>query len=143
MTMEERVMSSLARPRTYAVLIGGFALFAVLVAAAGLFGTISYLTAQRTRAIGVRAALGARPRDILRLVTTEAAAITVVGLTAGLAGALVLARSGESLICGVSTQDPVSFLVVPMLLLAAVATACAVPARRATRVSPLAALRSE
>jgi predicted permease len=143
MTMEERVMNSLARPRTYAVLIGGFALFAALVAAVGLFGAISYMTAQRTREFGVRAALGARPRDILRLVSREAALITIGGLAAGLAGALVLARSARSLIYGVSIHDPVSFVGVPLLLLVVTAAASAVPARRATRVSPVVALRSE
>ena len=141
MTMEDRVMTSLARPRTYVVLIGGFALFAVAVAGVGLFGAISYLIAQRTREIGVRAALGARPRDILRLVTTEAVAITAVGLTLGLAGAFLLARSLSALLYGVSTHDAASFVAVPLILLVVVAVACAVPARRATRVSPLVAIR--
>jgi ABC-type antimicrobial peptide transport system permease subunit len=141
MTMDERMMNSLARPRTYAVLIGGFALFAVLVAAVGLYGTMSHMTAQRTREIGVRAALGARPRDILRLVTTDAAAVTLGGLALGLAGAFLLARALRSLIYGISTHDAASFIAVPVVLLVVVAMAWVVPAWRATRVSPLVALR--
>ena len=143
MTMEERVMHSLARPRTYAVLIGGFSLFAVLVAAVGVFGAISYMTVQRTREIGVRTALGARPHDILRLVTSDAVSIAGGGLALGVLAALLLARSIRSLLYGVSTYDPASFIGVPFVLLVVVAAACAVPARRATRVSPLVALRTE
>jgi hypothetical protein len=143
MTMEDRVMNSLARPRTYAVLIGGFALFAVAIAAVGLFGVMTYMAAQRTREIGVRTALGAQPHDILRLVTKEALAITFGGLAIGLIAAFFLARSLSTLLYGVSTHDATSFVAVPVVLLVVVAVACAVPARRATRVSPLVALRYE
>ena len=141
MTMEDRVMHSLARPRTYAILIGGFALFAVAIAAVGLFGVMSYMAAQRTREIGVRTALGARPRDILRLVTREAAAILAGGLAIGLTTAFVLARSVAPLLYGVPVHDAASFAAVPIVLSAVVAIACALPVRRATRVSPLEALR--
>jgi len=143
MTMDERVMSSLSRPRTYAVLIGGFAVFALLVAAVGLFGALSYTTAQRTREFGVRTALGARPKDILRLVSRDAAAIAAGGLAAGLAGAFALARALHSLLYGISAHDAVTFIAVPVVLLVVVSAACAIPARRAARVSPLTALRSE
>ncbi|HSC28005.1 MAG TPA: ABC transporter permease [Vicinamibacterales bacterium] len=142
-TMEERLLNSLARPRTYAVLIGGFGLFALLVAAVGLFGTVSYLIAQRTREFGVRTALGARPGDILALVMRGALTIALSGIAAGTLGAVLLARSLRSLIYGVSPHDPVSFLAVPLLLFLVVALASAGPARRATRVSPLVALRTE
>jgi putative ABC transport system permease protein len=141
MTMEDRVMHSLARPRTYAVLLGGFALFAVAIAAVGLFGVMSYMAAQRTREIGIRTALGAQPHDILRLVTKEALAILIGGLVIGLAAAFLLARSLAPLLYGVSVHDATSFVAVPIILSAVVAVACAVPARRATRVSPLVALR--
>jgi putative ABC transport system permease protein len=134
-------MHSLARPRTYAVLIGGFALFAVAIAAVGLFGVMSYLAAQRTREIGIRTALGARPHHILRLVTTEALTILVGGLTIGLGAAFVLARSLTPLLYQVSAYDIPSFAAVPVVLSIVVAVACAIPARRATRISPLAALR--
>lgn len=141
MTMDERVMNSLARPRTYAVLIGGFALFAMSVAAVGLFGALSYTTTQRTREFGVRTALGARPQDILRLVSRDAAAIAAGGLATGLAGAFLLARMLRALLYGVSAYDAVTFTAVPLVLLAVVAAACAVPAGRAARTSPLAALK--
>jgi putative ABC transport system permease protein len=141
MTMEDRVMQSLARPRTYAVLLGGFASFAMIIAAVGLFGVLSYMAAQRTREIGIRTALGAQPRDIVRLVTRETAAILVVGLGIGLAAAFLLAGSLRPMLYGVSTHDPKAFVIVPVVLSVIVALACAIPARRATRVNPLAALR--
>lgn len=141
MTMEDRVMQSLARPRTYAVLLGGFASFAMIIAAVGLFGVLSYMAAQRTREIGIRTALGAQPRDIVRLVTRETAAILVVGLGIGLAAAFLLAGSLRPMLYGVSTHDPKAFVIVPVVLSVIVGLACAIPARRATRVDPLAALR--
>jgi ABC-type antimicrobial peptide transport system permease subunit len=143
MTMEDRVMDSLARPRTYAVLLGGFAIFAAGVAAAGLFGVMSYMAAQRTREIGIRTALGARPRDIVRLVSGEAAAILLAGVAVGLGAALVLSRAIAPLLYGVPAHDPVSFITVPVALAAVVAFACAWPARNATRVNPLVALRHQ
>jgi predicted permease len=143
MTMEERVMNSLARPRTYAVLVGGFALFSVIIAVVGVFGTISYISTLRTREIGVRTALGARPRDILQLVTIEAAAIGLSGVAVGAAAAFALARSIGSLIYGISTHDVATFVTVPAVLIALVACACALPARRALRVSPIVALRNQ
>ncbi|MGH9372114.1 MAG: ABC transporter permease, partial [Vicinamibacterales bacterium] len=141
MTMEDRVMHSLARPRTYAVLLGGFALFAVAIAAVGLFGVMSYMAAQRTREIGIRTALGAQPHDILRLVAKEALAILIGGLAIGLTAAFVLARSLAPLLYGVSIHDATSFIVVPIVLSVVAVIACAVPVRGATRVSPLVALR--
>ncbi|MGH9160066.1 MAG: FtsX-like permease family protein, partial [Vicinamibacteraceae bacterium] len=143
MTMEDRVMHSLARPRTYAVLLGGFALFAVAIATVGLFGVMSYLATQRTREIGIRTALGAQPHDIMRLVTREALAVYIGGLVIGLAAAFFLVQFLAPLLYGVSIHDATSFVVVPLILSVVVAVACAVPARRATRVSPLVALRSQ
>ena len=143
MTMEDRVMHSLARPRTYAVLLAAFAMFAVGVAAAGLFGVMSYMAAQRTREIGIRTALGARPRDIVRLVTSEAAAILAVGVAIGLVASFVLGRAIAPLLYGVPAHDPVSFIAVPIALAFVVALACAWPARNATRVNPLVALRHQ
>ena len=143
MTMEARVMNSLARPRTYAVLVGGFALFSVIIAVVGVFGTISYVSMLRTREIGVRTALGARPRDILQLVTIEAAAIGLLGVVVGIGAAFALARSLGSLIYGISTHDGLTFITVPAVLIALVAFACALPARRALRVNPIVALRNE
>ena len=143
MTMEDRVMQSLARPRTYAVLLAGFALFAVVIAAAGLVGVLSYMTSQRTREIGIRTALGARARDIVRLVTRETAAILAAGLGIGLTGAYLLAGALRPMLYGVSAHDPRTFVAVPAILAGIVAIACALPAHRATRVSPLKALRHQ
>jgi putative ABC transport system permease protein len=102
---------------------------------------MSYMAAQRTRGISIRAALGAQPHDILRLVTKEALAILIGGLVIGLTAAFLLARSLAPLLYLVSVHDSASFVAVPIILSALVAVACAVPARRATRVSPLVALR--
>jgi putative ABC transport system permease protein len=143
MTMEDRVMQSLARPRSYAVLLGGFASFAVIIAAVGLFGVLSYMAAQRTREIGIRTALGAQPVDIVRLVTRETAAILVAGLGVGLTAAFLLTGSLRSMLYGVSTHDARTFFVVPLVLAVIVAIACALPARRAARVNPLIALRDQ
>ncbi|HEX6465622.1 MAG TPA: ABC transporter permease [Vicinamibacterales bacterium] len=141
MTMEDRLMQSLARPRTYAVLLGSFASFALIIAAVGLFGVLSYMTAQRTREIGIRTALGAQAADILRLVTREGVAILIAGLGIGLTTAFLLAGSLRPMLYGVSTHDARTFIVVPIVLAGVVAIACAIPARRATRVNPLTALR--
>ena len=143
LTMEDRLMDSLARPRTYAMLVAGFAFFAAAVALVGLFGVLSHMAAQRTREIGVRSALGARPRDILGLVTREAAGITIAGLACGLAGAWVFSRTLSTLLYGVGTHDALTYVAVPVGLLVAAAAACALPAARAARVSPVVALRTE
>ena len=143
MTMEDRLMESLARPRTYAMLVAGFAIFAAAVALVGLFGVLSHMAAQRTREIGMRSALGARPRDILGLVTREAAGITHRRAHRWAGSAFVLSRGLATLLYGVSTHDAATFVAVPAGLLVAAALACAFPAARAARVSPLVALRSE
>ena len=142
MTMENRVRTSLARPRVYAVLLGGFAGFALTIAGVGLFAVLSYSVAQRSREIGVRTALGATPRDIVGLVLKQALAITAAGLTAGLLGALLLATVLSRFLYGVTGHDGVSFAAVGIILAAVAAVACVVPARRAARVDPLEALRS-
>jgi len=142
MTMDERVMTSLARPRTYALLLGGFALFAVTIAGVGLFGVLSYTVAQRTREIGVRTALGAQSRDIVGLVFRQGIAIAAVGAAIGLAGAAVAVRWLSTFLYGVTAFDAASFLVVPLVLAGVTIIACLVPARRAARVDPLQALRS-
>ena len=111
MTMEERVISSLERPRFYAVLLGGFAGFAVLIAGVGLFGVLSYSVAQRSREIGVRTALGAQPGDIVRLVVRQAFMITAAGLAAGLWVAFALVRYLSTFLYGVTTHDAASFVV--------------------------------
>jgi predicted permease len=143
MTMEDRVLQSLARPRTYAVLLGGFAAFAMVIATVGLFGVLSYMAAQRRREIGIRTALGAQQRDIFRLVTHETVTILAAGVAIGLTAAFLLAGIMRPLLYGVSTHDAVTFGGVPVLLCTAAALACALPAFRAARANPLSALRNE
>jgi predicted permease len=141
MTMEERVTSSLARPRLYAVVLAGFGAFALAIAGVGVFGVVSYSVVQRWREIGVRTALGARPADIVTLVLGRVAAIGVCGLGLGLLIAFVLSRSLTAVLYGVPPHDRVSFLVVPAILAVVMAMACIGPARRAARIDPLQAMR--
>ena len=142
MTMEERVAGSLAGPRTYMVFLVGFALCALVIVGVGLFGVLSYMTVQRTREIGLRAALGAQRADVLALVGRQAVAVTVSGLTIGLVAAFVLSRSLVVLLYGVSARDAMSFLVVPAVVMLVSIAACAIPAWRETRINPIDALRA-
>jgi hypothetical protein len=143
MTMEAKLGASLARPRLYAALLGGFAGFAVLVCGLGLYGAMSQNVAQRRRELGVRAALGARPANLVRLVAGQAGLLAVVGVAGGLALAWVLARQLGTLLFGITVHDPVSFGLVPVLLLVTAALASALPARRATKVDPVTVLRTQ
>ncbi len=140
-TMESRVRSSLAKPRVYAVLLAAFAVFTLLIAAVGLFGVLGYSVAQRTREIGVRTALGARPLDVAALVLKQGLAIAVAGLSVGLAVAFAFAKSLSALLYGITPYDSLSFAVVPLVLLLVTGLACLVPARRAARVDPVQVLR--
>jgi putative ABC transport system permease protein len=141
-TMEQRLLGNLARPRLYAYMLGGFAAFALAIAAVGLFGVLSYSVAQRSREIAVRSALGARPVDIVTLVIRQGLAITAAGLGVGIAASLILARSMSTFLYGVTPHDRLTFVAVPLLLLIVAAVACFVPARRAAAVDPLRVLRS-
>lgn len=141
-TMEQRLVGNLARPRLYAVLIGSFAAFALIIAAVGLFGVLSYTVSQRSREIAVRSALGARPADIARLVVGQGLTVTAAGLIAGLAASAVLTGAIRSFLFGVQVHDPRTFVVVPLLLLAVAAAACFIPARRAARLDPLKVLKA-
>jgi putative ABC transport system permease protein len=140
-TLEDRVLTGLARPRLYAILLGAFAAFALVVAAVGLFGVLSYAVAQRTRELGLRAALGARPLDIVRLVLRQGLAMTGAGLAAGLLLSMALTRSIATLLYGITPYDRTTYLGVPIILLIVAAAACAAPACRAARLDPLRALR--
>ena len=140
-SLEARILTGLARPRLYALLVGGFALLALLVASVGLFGVLSYSIAQRRRELAVRSALGATRADIMRLVFRQGGLVAAVGVIAGLAIAAALTRSMAALLYGVTAYDPTTFVAVPLLLFAICATACALPARRAARQDPLRALR--
>jgi putative ABC transport system permease protein len=142
MTMEDRVITNLAKPRLYAVVLVGFGAFALLIAAVGMFGVLSYSVAQRSREIGVRTALGAKPADIVALVVRQVALIWAGGIAAGLWLAFAVSRSLTQVLYGVDPHDLASFVVVPAILAIVTAVACIVPARRAARIDPLTALRS-
>ena len=140
-SLEARILTGLARPRLYALLVGGFALLALLVASVGLFGVLSYSIAQRRRELAVRSALGATRGDIMRLVFRQGSLVAAAGVVAGLAIAAALTRSMAALLYGVTAYSLTTFVGVPVLLFAVSALACALPARRAARQDPLRALR--
>jgi putative ABC transport system permease protein len=142
-TLEEIKSDSLGDNRLRAIMVGTFAGLAVLLAAIGVYGVISYSVAQRTHEIGVRAALGASQWDQLRLVLKTGMALTASGLAIGVLGALALTNLLASLLFGVSPRDPATLLMVSGLLAAIAAAACYIPAHRAARVDPLVALRHE
>ncbi len=141
--LTELLSASVSQQRVNTILLVMFAATALALAAMGLYGVLSQLVLGRRREIGVRMALGARPAQILRSVISQAATVTAIGIAVGLAGALVLARFMATLVFGIPSRDPLTFVVVPIVLaLVAVATAI-VPARRASRVDPMHALRED
>jgi putative ABC transport system permease protein len=142
-TMEELVARWLAPRRFNLWLLGVFAALALALASVGIYGVISYAVSQRAREIGVRMALGAQPRDILKLIVGQGLALTLGGVAVGLLASFALTRWMESLLFGVSATDPLTFAGVALLLTVVALLACYVPARRATKVDPLLALRSE
>lgn len=142
MTMEERVATSLAKPRLYAILLTGFAVAALAITGVGLFGVLSYAVAQRAREIGVRTALGAQVHDIVALVLRQAIAIGVAGSAIGLWAAYVSTRYLSAFLYGVARGDLVSYVAVAAAVAIVAAIACIVPARRAARVDPISVLRS-
>jgi predicted permease len=142
-TMDEAVAASVAQPRFRMVLLGLFAITATLIATCGLYGLMAYAVTQRRREIGVRMALGAERRDVLRLVLTRALRVVLAGLIVGLAGAAGVTRVLQRFLFGVTSTDPIVFTLVTLLLLAVGLMAAWLPARRATRIDPCAALRAE
>ena len=142
-TMHERLYDSLARQRFSTTMLGAFAVFALSLAAIGLYGVMSHLVTQSTRDIGVLVALGARPGNIIRLVVQQGMGLAGVGIVVGLVGAVALTRVMTSLLFGVSTTDALTFGMVPALLAAVAFAATVIPAWRATRVDPMVALRDE
>jgi len=142
-TMDESLSASLSPQRFTMLLLAAFALTALLLAAAGIYGVMAYLVTRRTREIGVRMALGALAGDVLRLVIGQGMWTTVVGMAIGIGGSFALTRTMQSLLFGVSTTDPLTLAGVVVLLAAVSFLACWIPARRATKVDPLVALRYE
>ncbi|HXS00484.1 MAG TPA: ABC transporter permease [Pyrinomonadaceae bacterium] len=141
--MSDWVDSSVSSQRYSTTLLAAFAVLAMILAATGIYGVMSYTAAQRTHEIGVRMALGARRFDVLKLVVRQGMLLTLVGVILGLTGAFALTRVMQSLLFGVTAKDPFTFAVVAALLSAVAFIACLVPALRATRVDPLIALRYE
>ena len=142
-TLDQRVIETIAASRSLMFLFSGFALLAMVLAVVGIYGIISYAVSQRTREIGIRMALGARAVDVLRMVLKNGMMLVMAGIVIGVAGALALTRFLATLLFGVTPTDTLTFVVVSVVLIAVALIACLVPARRATKVDPLEALRYE
>jgi predicted permease len=142
-TFAQVYSASLGSRRFNLILIAFFGLVALLLATAGIFGVMAYSVSRRTREIGVRVALGARSRDVLTMILNQGMRTIVIGIAIGLAGSLALTRTLSSLLFGVTATDPLTFAVVIALLIATALLACYIPARRATKVDPMVALRYE
>jgi predicted lysophospholipase L1 biosynthesis ABC-type transport system permease subunit len=140
-TMQQIRSNALSRPRLFAVLAAAFAIVAAFLAAIGVYGVTAYAVTQRTRELAVRLALGARPRELLAMVIRQGVAWTVVGLVVGVAGSLGLSRYLQGVLFGITPVDPITFAVVSAMFLLVAMLATFIPARRITRVDPLAALR--
>jgi len=137
------VAESMARPRFSMFLFGVFSGVALLLSAIGIYGVMAYSVTQRTGEIGIRMALGAQRGDVLQLILSQAARLVGLGLAGGLIGAFFLTRLLASQLFGVSAHDPFTFAGIAVLLAGVAAFACLIPARRATKVDPLVALRAE
>jgi putative ABC transport system permease protein len=142
-TVEDVIARSMAQPRLYTLLIGAFAIAAVVLAAVGLYGLIAFSVAQRSHEMGIRVALGASRPEILRLVLGEGIGLAALGTAIGVAGGLAGTRVLVGLMAGIQPNDPLTFASVAAMLLACASLASYVPARRAAAADPLASLRAE
>ena len=139
-TIENLVSDSVAQPRFRTFLLGAFSVLSMVLAAIGIYGVVAYSVSQRTREIGIRMALGAQPRDVLRLIVRQGMMLTLAGVILGALGALGLTRFTANLLFGVGAADPVTFAVISLLLTSVALLACYIPARRAARLDPIKAL---
>jgi putative ABC transport system permease protein len=142
-TMLEVMRNSVAQRKVILILLGLFAAAALVLAAVGIYGTVSYSVAQRTHEIGIRMALGAQARDVLRMVLGQGIRLALGGIGLGLLGSLALTRVLSAMLFGVRPTDPLTFMSVSVLLTVVALLASYIPARRATQVDPLVALRHE
>jgi putative ABC transport system permease protein len=145
-TMQQIVAESMSSQRFPMILLGAFAVLALLLASVGIYGVISYSVTQRVHEIGIRIALGAEKRDVFRMVVGQGLRLALAGLAIGAAAALILTRSLSSfshLLYGVRASDPLTFVTISVVLTAVAVLACFIPARRATHVDPLVALKYE
>jgi putative ABC transport system permease protein len=142
-TMERMMSASTAQRRFSTILLSVFALVALILASVGLFGVVSYTVSQRTHEIGIRMALGAQTLDVVKLITRQGMTLVLTGMAFGLMAAFGLMRMMKTLLFGVSETDTATFVIIPLLLAGVAMLACYLPARRATKVDPLIALRSE
>jgi putative ABC transport system permease protein len=142
-TIDQLVEKSLNQRRFNLLLLASFAVLALILAGVGLYGLISFMTAQRTTEIGIRVAFGADRRNVVRLIVGQGMALTLVGVVIGLLASLALTRLIESLLFGISATDPLTFLVITLVVSAVPLLACYIPARRATKVDPIQALRCQ
>jgi putative ABC transport system permease protein len=142
-TLDQRVVETISASRSLMFLFSGFASLAMVLAVVGIYGIVSYSVSQRTREIGIRMALGARAGDVLRLILKNGMTLVLAGIVIGVAGALALTRFLATLLFGVTPTDALTFVLVSLVLIAVALIACLVPARRATKVDPLEALRYE
>jgi putative ABC transport system permease protein len=143
MTMEQILFESVAQPRLYMLLLTGFAVLAIFLAAVGVYGVMSYVASQRTHEIGIRMALGAQQSDILRLVVRQGMVNVLIGIALGLVASFALTSVLTTLLYEVRTTDPATYGLVLLLLAGVALLACYLPARRATKVDPITALRNE
>jgi len=143
MSMEQRLAESVAPRRFQMLLFGAFAAVALALAAVGVYGVISHSVSRRTHEIGIRMALGAQPRDVLAMVIRQGVSLALAGMAIGFAAALALTRVMTGLLFNVKPTDPATFALIALLLVIVALIACYIPARRATKVDPLIALKSE
>jgi putative ABC transport system permease protein len=140
-TMDEVIEASIGQRRLTMLLLGVFAGMALLLAMVGIYGVIAYSVAQRTQEVGIRRALGAKPGDILRLVLGQALGLTLAGVVIGIGGALALTGVMKGVLFQVNVADPATYVGIALLFIAVALAASYIPARRATRIDPMAALR--